>query len=74
MCVCVPALARVVVLRGSADAPVRNVILRGLPSTRARSSAATRDVRKNLEASAGLHFGALWCGCRRRPLTFEHPP
>ena len=21
-----------------------------------------------------LHFGALWCGCRRRPLTIEHPP
>ena len=20
------------------------------------------------------HFGALWCGCRRRPLTIEHPP
>ena len=19
-------------------------------------------------------FGALWCGCRRRPLTIEHPP
>ena len=21
-----------------------------------------------------VHFGALWCGCRRRPLTIEYPP
>ena len=21
-----------------------------------------------------MHFGALWCGCFRRTLTFEHPP
>ena len=21
-----------------------------------------------------VHFGALWCGCLSRTLTFDHPP
>ena len=50
------------------------VLLAGHPARPCSANCRRARWRKAVGSTSLVHFGALWCGCFRRPLTVEHPP